>query len=482
MGNFKKHYMHILIGFILGVLIWLLLPAQNGLTDVGVRTLAVFAVIVYYWITVDVVWPSLLVIAAFSMVGTATYGQLLAGGWGNYIFCFLAVGSLINYAIEEVGLIQRLLNWFISRKIVKGRPWMFLFVYAIAMWVVGMFFDLMVVTCLGFALCRSLSEEMGCKPGDKLSTSIHLIGMWCGTIGFAGTPIGHNIPLLAISLSESTLGKVITLGQYMKFGVPVTFVLTILCFLIVRYIIRPDVSNYINYDVEARRAQITKWSKREKWVAVCFVGVLFMYFIPEIFAGTALGAYWGNLGVVVSAIICVVFMCIVHVDDKPLLDVKVAIAKVPWGTLVLVAGMFSLSTALSAESTGIVPWLTNMFMPITQSLTSWIPFVGFIIITSLVMTNFMSCAVTCNILYVVAAPLAVAISGFVNPYAATIVLGVTCSMGFMTPPASAPSAFYLGTEFLSPKDGFKYGAVLMAVAILIGIFVLYPLAGIAVPI
>lgn len=481
MKNFKKNYMHVIIGFLLGLLVWLILPAENGLTVIGVRTLAVFVTIVYYWITVDIIWPSLLVIAAFSMVGTASYSTILAGGWGNYIFCFLVVGSLINYSIEEVGLIQRLLNWFISRKIVKGRPWMFLFIYAIAMWVVGMFFDLMVVTLLGFALCKSLSEEMDCKPGDKLSTSIHLIGMWCGTIGFAGTPIGHNIPLLAISLMESTLGKVVTLGQYMMFGVPTTFVLTVLCFLIVKFVIRPDVSNYVNYNVEARRAQLTKWTKREKWVAGCFVGVIFMYFIPEFFKGTALGTYWATLSVVVSAIICVVFMCIVHVDDKPLLDIKVAMNKVPWGTCVLVAGMFSLSTCLSAPSTGIVEWLTGIFMPITQSLTSWIPFVGFVVIASLVMTNFMSCAVTCNIIYVVAAPLAAAISSFVNPYAATIILGVTCSMGFMTPPASAPSAVYLGTDYCPPRDGFKYGAVLLVVGIIVGIFILYPLAALALP-
>ena len=57
MGKVLKSYIHVIVALLIGVVCLLFIPASNGLTEVGVRVLAVFFPVLYLWLTVGTDWP-----------------------------------------------------------------------------------------------------------------------------------------------------------------------------------------------------------------------------------------------------------------------------------------------------------------------------------------------------------------------------------------------------------------------------------------
>ena len=67
-----KQCIHIIIALLLLIVVKLVVPAENGLTEVGVNVLAVLAPILYLWIAVGTDWTSLLALAAIICTGVLT--------------------------------------------------------------------------------------------------------------------------------------------------------------------------------------------------------------------------------------------------------------------------------------------------------------------------------------------------------------------------------------------------------------------------
>lgn len=142
--------------------------------------------------------------------------------------------------------------------------------------------------------------------------------------------------------------------------------------------------------------------------------------------------------------------------------------------------MYTMTPMLSAGATGIPEWFQNIFGSLISSGSSWIFFVGLVALIAGGMTNFMSCTVTANISWAVFGTLALS-SGTVNPLALGVMIAIMANGGYMTPPASSAAAVYLGTDYLTPKDGLKYGGIFAICTILVGIIIVYPFANFAMP-
>ena len=58
MKVFKKEYIHYLIALIIGIVIAVALKPGNGLTDIGVRVVAIMIPCLYLWLTTNTHWTS----------------------------------------------------------------------------------------------------------------------------------------------------------------------------------------------------------------------------------------------------------------------------------------------------------------------------------------------------------------------------------------------------------------------------------------
>ena len=119
-------YKHLIIAVVIGLIIAVAVQPANGLTVVGVRTLAVMIPTLYLWLTVGTTWTSLLFMGLLVMTGAMTSTEVWAGSVGHFSVISMIVFMMLNYCLTETGVIDLVCSWFITRKIVNNRPYVFL--------------------------------------------------------------------------------------------------------------------------------------------------------------------------------------------------------------------------------------------------------------------------------------------------------------------------------------------------------------------
>ena len=473
----KRKYLHLSIGLLLAILVWVLLPEGNGLTASGVRTIAVTVMIVYYWTFVGIDWVSILCIALFAMVGTASMSSLISYGISNTNTLLMLFSSILCLALVYCGFMDRLITWFISRNVVRKRPYVFLSLYLLAVYIIGCFVNITSTCLITMPVAKSILDELGYTAKDKYSKALYAGSMWVAMWGYSATPIGHPVALTIIGLLKSSCGIEMSFVQYMAVGIPITFLLCVLSLLVIRYIIRPDTSKYVNYDVDAKRATLKKMELREGLTVAIFLLVIFFYIFPDILRYVLPGfyTYMNQLTLLTPTILGICLLVIINVDGKPLLDFKRSLKDVPWSTFFLLAGMFTMSGVISAEGNGIVDWLANVLGPLTANMQSWIPFILLIATAATILTNFMSCNVVANMMFMAAVPLMASLGDNLNPFGVAMVVAIASNAGVMTPQASAAAGVYLGSDYLTPSEGFKYGSWVIPAFIVICMLLVYPM-------
>ena len=469
----KKNYIHVAVGAALGILILLLLKPVNGLEPVGVKVLAAFVAIMYWWITIGTTWTILMGVPLLTATGVMTYKAVIQAGLGNATLLFLLVTGLMNVAIVKTGAAERFVQWFITRNIVRNRPYMFLFLYMLAIYLISLVMAGATVCIIMLGMIRGICEELKLTKEDKLAKVLYLLVNWVSLLGFIATPIGHSTAILAIGLIESFLGITITFGQWCMLGIPLSLLWFGLIFLTVRYIFKIDMTKYQNYDIDGRRMALKEagqLNNRAKVTVGIFFACVICFFVPDLCKAflPSVAAFFTSFGTASVVIVGVALLCIINIDGAPLLNWKEALRENEWGPILAGVTNYAIAAAFGVAETGITAWVTNLAAPITANISSWLPFVLLVSAMALFITQLMSCGTTETILITVSLPVAVAL-GNVNPVALAMVITYVANMGLMTPPASGGAMVTLATDYLTPKDGLRMGWWCLPQGILIAI-------------
>lgn len=95
------------------------------------RCVGAFLAMVYLWSTADTMWPSLLGLFLFGIAGYDAGG--FNGVWlnavGNYTVLLTLFAMVLFGAVDEVGDTKYIARWFLTKKIFKGRPYVFIAVF-----------------------------------------------------------------------------------------------------------------------------------------------------------------------------------------------------------------------------------------------------------------------------------------------------------------------------------------------------------------
>ncbi|NCB62770.1 MAG: hypothetical protein EOM52_04015 [Clostridia bacterium] len=478
----NKKTMHFFIAILLDILICLLVPATNGLTDIGVRTIGAAVATVYLWTFVATDWTSIFAALLFAIAGVMPFGSLLTTGATPVML--IIVMSAVTIPLGKTGFIARVINWFVTRKILRGRPWLFFAFYFAAIYIIGCFLDVAACCLIAFPVARELCREIGYEDDSKFASCLYLGIIWYSMWGYAATPIAHTVSIIIMGLVETYAGVTISMLDFMKVGIPSTVVLGILSFLVFRFVVRPDVSKFVNYEPEARATKLSvKMGKGERNAVIIFCLVIAAILFPDVCKNIFPDAAKFVAGLTINGpIVAGIAALFVVTDEKGerLLDFSKAINDIPWGAALLVMGMFIVAPCLTAESTGIPVWIANFLSPITANMTSWVPLVLIVAAFCAVFTNFMSCNAIANIAFSLIAPIALGLSPMVSVTALALVVAIAANIGIMTPAASAASAIVLGSG-ASASHAMKYGAVMIPISVAVCLAIVYPLAAMVLP-
>lgn len=168
-------------------------------------------------------------------------------------------------------------------------------------------------------------------------------------------------------------------------------IILLLCYLIVvKFLIRPDVSGFKNITV----AELTKESLPKMNIQqVAFFLMILVYIIalllPNFMSNDIpLIAFLNNLNVLGVSVFCIVIMMMIPYQGKPMLDFRgVAKRFYSWDVFFMVVAALYICTAITAESTGIKPFLLQLLQPMLGNKPE-IVFIFLMLAFAIITTNF----------------------------------------------------------------------------------------------
>lgn len=476
----KKAYTYYAVAIALFLAIKLFVPITSGLTVSGVNTMATFAAVIFLWIFVGTVWPSLLGFACLVMFCGADFTTLAANSFGHWGVPFMFSAMLLNAALLEAGVIQTVANWFISRKICKGRPWIFVLMFLGSAFLLGLVLDCLPVIMVYLALIDSICKELGYEKGNAFGKMLTMGIAVCVITAYAATPISHGIAIMMMAWLDS-VGHPISFLQYISVGIPYGVLFFALQMLLFRFLCKPDFTKFEAYDPEARKSAVQKFDKNAKINVTAFVAVVIMWLLPDAFAPImpSVATYFRTISSTVPPMIGCTALALLYVDGKPCFDVNEGLKKVSIPTLVFVVGIQAFVYAMGAEYTGISTWLANIFAPSLSKLPPT-AFVFMILLVVVITTQFLSNMVVQSMFFFTFVPGIIAMNAggeiIINPVAFGVLISIAACISFMMPSSFIGAPLCYSTGYLNVGDGVKLGWPIAAAGWLLLILVIWPLA------
>ena len=256
------------------------------------------------------------------------------------------------------------------------------------------------------------------------------------TVGGMGTIIGTPPNAIASGILENA-GFKIDFLSWMLYGVPVAIALTaISCFVLLKVFVKKAAPVSFEF-MNKQKSETTKEPTIQRRIVMVVIIVTVLFWLTTSVHGITVAA--------ISAIPIVVLTLTGVLDNA---DIK----KLPWDTLLLVAGGLSLGEAL--QSTGIMAHYANQLRTLDVTATAFIFILSY---ATMIFSNIMSNSATATVLI----PLGMAILiGFESQVA--IAIGLATSTALFLPVSTPPNAIVYSTGMLEQKD-FRIGGALIAI-------------------
>jgi sodium-dependent dicarboxylate transporter 2/3/5 len=365
---------------------------------------------------------------------SAKYVQKYVQTWSNSVIWLMLGGFFMAEAMQKVGLDKTLFKLTISRFGSKPRV-----VLLGIMLVTALFSMVMSNTATTAMMIAAVIPFVDTLEKNAPFSKAMLIGIpAAASLGGMGTIIGSPPNAIAVDALNNH-GIPFGFLEWMLLGFPIAIVLVLVFwfFLTKKYV--PKVSEIdLGFLDEVDHQSNSKIFRIKKQFVL---GVLLLTL-----------TLWltGNLhGIPASAVSLLPIMLltmfrIVSGDD---------VRKLPWDTLMLVAG--GLSLGLAIKETGLAQYYVNLLQG--YDINFYMLVVIFSVLT-VILSNFMSNTATATILI----PIAIILASF-NTEVLPLVIGLSASAALFLPISTPPNAIAFSTGRITQKD-FRFGGIVAGLA------------------
>lgn len=194
----KKQYIHLAIMILLTVLIGIC-PPFGAITQVGMRTIGVFVGVLYGWLTIDLIWPSLFGYAALAILGITDTTTALSSGFGNSQLVQVLVVMVMAGALDAIGVTKMLANWMVTRKIFRKSPWALVCGLIFGSYILGIFGAAIAGIMLLWGIVTQIAEEGNFEKGDPLVTFMIMMITAANFAGMFSLPF-HATAMMFVGL------------------------------------------------------------------------------------------------------------------------------------------------------------------------------------------------------------------------------------------------------------------------------------------
>lgn len=483
------YYIHSIIGIAI-MIFFQFIPAPAPITQVGMAVLGVMLGMIYLWTFVDMVWPSFAAMVMFGFQALVVYpnswqtaGIYEAGmeAFGNWIAIFALGCMILTVALQKTGLIRRITYWFITRKVAKESAFGFSVMFLTATLVVSAFLDCVVAQFLMLGILHEIFDLFQFKKGDAWPRYMVMFTSFTVIIAFAMTPICHTAALLFMAVYTGITGVPANFLPYMAVGLPIGIVLFLLMLLYFRFAVKVDMSHFAEIDMdelESRRPG--KMEVAEKIVGIVCMTVLILWLIPGFLSiiapASAAYAFMSNTMTDTAWLfIAIALLSVIHVDGKPILNLREDLAKVDWGTYLFLASMMMIASSLGEDATGIGAFIAVNVVPLVIGMNPFLV-VTLIAVMACVITNFFNNIPVGIIFTSVGVPLAIEMG--INPFLVVVAICIGGNLAFTIPPAFVPIGVAYADPYCKGSTILKNGLVMTVICVVILFAMIYPLGSV----
>lgn len=464
-----------------------LIPPPAPITPVGMSMLGIMLGLIYLWTFVDMVWPSFAAVVMFGFRALAIYpnswqtaGIYEAGmeAFGNWIAIFALGCMILTVALQKTGLIRRITFWFITRKAAKRSAFGFSAMFLVATLVISSFLDCVVAQFLMLGILHEIFDLFGFKKGDAWPRYMVMFTSFTVIIAFAMTPICHTAALLFMAVYTGITGIPANMLSYLAVGLPVGILIFLLMLLYFRFVLKVDMSRFGEIDMDALEAQKPgDMCLSEKIVAVVCAAVLVLWLIPGFLAiiAPASPVYTFMSSTMTDTawlFIAIALLSVIHVEGRPILNLREDLARVDWGTYLFLASMMMIASSLGEDATGIGGFIAVNVVPLVAGMSPFMV-VTLIAVMACIVTNFFNNIPVGIIFTSVGVPLALEMG--IDPFLVVVAVCIGGNMAFTIPPAFVPIGVAYADPYCKGSTILKNGLVMTLICVVVLAGLIYPL-------
>lgn len=450
------------------------LAPVGALTPLGMNLVGIFLGVLYGWIAIEIVWPSLAGLLALMLVGGMKPMLLLNKSFGDPIVQMMFFIFVFCAAINYYGLSKFISLWFISRKFVKGRPWLFTYVFMGSIFILGGLTSASPAAIIGWSILYGICDVCGYKKGEGYPTMMVFGIVFAAQMGMSLIPF-KQAALTVFSAYETLSGVGIDYGKYMLLALVICGICSVGFIILGKYIFQPDMKKLLDLEAEKLDTDNSLKLNNVQRTVLLFLFLLVILllapnFMPKDFFLTRFLRSIGNTGIV---ILLVTIMGAIRVKGKPLLNFKIMVdTGVTWGIVLLLAIVQPLTFAMSSPDTGITAFLMDMLQPVFGGSSS-LMFSMLIGLVATLLTQVMNNGAVGVALMPVVYSYCQATGA--NPALALIMVVMGVHLAFLTPAASASAALLHGNEWSNAKAIWRTAPIVIAISWVITTIVVFTL-------
>lgn len=460
--NSKKHVVVTLIGIFFMFLFGHIFPTWATVTRMGVQYLGImigWIVMCAFGLPMSI--ASIMAMAACTLPGYFTASAAISSSIGNSITVLVIFIFVLVYVFEQSGTGEFLVRWFLSRKIVNGRPYLFTAFFLLAIITIGSVIGSFGAISLTIAILNNIANVSGMKKQDHYIRFLLL-----SVVGLSGVteilyPFKPYAQLYSgiFNASLEGVGTQISGTTYLQTSITIAVISFILLMLLARFVFNFDLKKIRDLDITTLRAGEFQ---RMKTSQVVILGVTILSFfqpfiimlLPE---SSALYGFLNNMGQALFMGLLLCLLALTKIHGTPIMDPVAAFAKgVNWHVVFAIGSVLLVGTALASDECGIAAWLLDIFSS-TLGNMGIIPVMIVVALLSCIITQFFSNSATAIIFCTVLAPIsAVLYQEGINISVFPAIIGIGTLTACILPSGSGQSAIMLGTEIFQGSDGQKW--------------------------
>ena len=453
----------------------------SHLEPLGMSVMGIFLGLLYGWTFIGFIWPSMLSIFALGVCGFFPTPQAaFSNAFSNLLVIFMLLVLVFTAYCEKSGLNRKLSCWFLSRKIVVGRPWTFTFMVLLGSFVVSFLVDGNAVVFLVWNLMYSIFEEVGYKRGERYPAFL-LAGVAIAAILSFGCKPWGNVCILAIGALENSSSGAYTVNYltFMAVTIPICIMFVAAYFVVMKYVFRPDVSRLMNLSDEylSRIRSELRLNRQEGIALAALVVFMGLMILPTLLMGkNGVAGLLAGFNFLSAIAVVLIALSLMRLEGRPLLDFDACARDgIHWHVFWITAAALPVSAAVSSDAAGITAWLGEVM----NSWFSGANVIVFLVLFSVVIN--LATQFTHNVsLVLIAVPIAVQVSGSLglNPLALTVLIVIAAACAYATPAASTVAAvLFSNVDWIGVKNSFKAGFSAVAAGLLVLFAFGFPLIG-----